>query len=146
MLFRGQGVTVSERPRFDGQQQREALTTLQRGSGKDATTVAQEVHLSYPQYNRYLWGRIPLRVDQFESFAKAYGVTPRDLVDRILSDPWTMRDALRGHVPESDIDRFVAEHEDDSIENQKAHSDRIKDAIGEQRESTKTRQRRSRPA
>jgi transcriptional regulator with XRE-family HTH domain len=79
---------VTDRPRFDGRRQREALTGLQKASGLDATTVARAVNLSYPQYNRYLWGRVPLRTDQIADFAAAYGVPTAELIRALgLLDP-----------------------------------------------------------
>ena len=68
-------VAVADKPVFDGQQQRQALEALQKAAGIDATAAARSVGLSYPQYNRYLWGRVPLRTDQIRTFAQAYGVT-----------------------------------------------------------------------
>lgn len=70
---------VIDRPTFDGQRQRDALTAAQKRSGRDATDVAHEVGLSYPQYNRYLWGRLPLRTDQIAAFAAAYRITKAEL-------------------------------------------------------------------
>lgn len=64
-----------QKPAFDGDRQAKALSELQEAAGIDATVAAQLVGLSYPQYNRYLWGRVPLRTDQFRAFAEAYGVT-----------------------------------------------------------------------
>jgi len=70
---------VVRRPVFDGQKQRTALETFQKDAGIDATTAAKSVGLSYPQYNRYLWGRVPLRTDQIATFAAAYRVSSADL-------------------------------------------------------------------
>lgn len=79
MIFRGQGALVADRQTFDGQRQRDALTAFQKAAGMDATMGARAVGLSYPQYNRYLWGRVPLRTDQIPSFAAAYGITKAEL-------------------------------------------------------------------
>jgi hypothetical protein len=72
-------IQMVERVTFDGQKQRDALTGFQAASGIDATTAARAVHLSYPQYNRYLWGKLPLRTDQIPLFAAAYGISKAEL-------------------------------------------------------------------
>ncbi len=115
-------MNVSNREHFDGAAQRAALTALQQQSGKQATELAAEVGLSYNQYLRYVWGKTPLRVDQFEPFARAYGVDRRVLVDAMFPDPvaWNMADALRSRIPESDIPGYVATHAGDPIEDQQA--------------------------
>lgn len=78
---RGRGVQVTvDRPGFDGERQREALDALQKAAGLQATTAAQAVGLSYPQYNRYLWGQVPLRTDQIPAFAAAYKVSKAELI------------------------------------------------------------------
>lgn len=112
-------VTVSGKPAFDGGRQREVLTALQKASERDATAVARDVHLSYPQYNRYLWGQLPLRSDQFRTFAAAYDVpvwtmlrllfteTP---VDSVVGSGWTVSQELHGTIPEKDIPAFEDEH------------------------------------
>lgn len=80
MISHGRGMLVTvDRPGFDGEQQREALTALQKAAGLEATAAAQAVGLSYPQYNRYLWGRVPLRTDQISAFAAAYKVSRAEL-------------------------------------------------------------------
>jgi hypothetical protein len=73
------GLVAVNRPGFDGEQQREALTALQKAAGLEATAAAQAVGLSYPQYNRYLWGHVPLRTDQISAFAAAYKVSRAEL-------------------------------------------------------------------
>ena len=84
ILARDVAVAMDEqRPRFDGRRQRAALVRLQQKAGRNATTVASEVGLSYPQYNRYLWGRTPLRSDQFAAFARAYGVSVAELAEAL---------------------------------------------------------------
>lgn len=60
-------------------QQSEALSGLQDAAGLEATTAAGLVGLSYPMYNRYLWGQVPLRTDQIPVFAKAFRVSTADL-------------------------------------------------------------------
>lgn len=119
---------VMERPRaaFDGRRQRDALTAYQKRAGLDATTAAKAVHLSYPQYNRYLWGSVPLRTDQIRLFADAYGIAQADLTRALglmdeasgadQAEPWnapgwTFRGHLHGKVPDADIERFADEHE-----------------------------------
>jgi transcriptional regulator with XRE-family HTH domain len=80
VISRGRGGLVTvDRPGFDGERQREALQALQKAAGLEATAVAQAVGLSYPQYNRYLWGRVPLRTDQISAFAAAYKVSRAEL-------------------------------------------------------------------
>lgn len=122
------GVTVADRPTFDGTRQREALTALQRASGRDATAIAKDVGLSYPQYNRYLWGHLPLRLDQVEPFAFAYGTSPRRLVDLILRDDisepaFDMAAYLKPHIPQDDIPAMVERHAGEPAESQKLAAD-----------------------
>lgn len=107
MAVRWQDVDVSERPPFDGQRQRDALTRFQGEAGIDATVAARAVNLSYPQYNRYLWGRLPLRTDQIPAFAAAYGVATATLTRALglLDEPaddasWDFLAALRRAVPD----------------------------------------------
>ena len=79
MTVLAQYVVMVRRSVFDGQRQREALEALQKAAGIDATTAAKGVGLSYPQYNRYLWGKTPLRTDQVATFSAVYGVTKAEL-------------------------------------------------------------------
>jgi hypothetical protein len=75
VLAKKPGRRRAQKPPFDGGRQADALSKLQDAAGLEATEAAQKVALSYPQYNRYLWGKLPLRTDQFKLFADAYGVT-----------------------------------------------------------------------
>ncbi len=108
------------RTAFNGDRQRVVLSKLQKRSGMGATEVARAVGLSYPQYLKYAWGKVPLRSDQLATFAAVYGVDPLDLSAELNgadiyaemqsdqpAEVWTFRDALRGHLPESLIDRYA---------------------------------------
>lgn len=79
MVVLWQDECVRYRDTAAGQQQREALARFQKDAGLDATVAAGLVGLSYPQYNRYLWGKLPLRTDQVPLFAAAYGITKAEL-------------------------------------------------------------------
>lgn len=115
-----------DRATFDRRRQREALTEFQKRAGLDATAAAQAVHLSYPQYNRYLWGRVPLRTDQIQRFASAYGVRQAELTRALglLEEPdeavYDMAADLRGCVPEADIPAMVDRHAGETVEEQQA--------------------------
>jgi hypothetical protein len=94
---------------FDGQRQRAALERFQEATELDATAIARAVGLSYPQYNRYRWGRLPLRTDQIPVFAAAYGVTTATLTQALglmddiavsADDPaWDFRAELKRAKP-----------------------------------------------
>lgn len=68
------------RATWDGQRQRRALAALVDASPHDATELARMAGLSYPQFLRYVWGKVPLRTDQIPVFAAALGVTTAALV------------------------------------------------------------------
>jgi hypothetical protein len=135
---------VMDRPTFDGQRQRDALKALQESSGRDATAVARDVGLSYPQYNRYLWGRVPLRTDQIATFAAAYGATSAELsralglLDDEGIDTRTLREILHGEIPEGDIERFAVEHEGKPLADQQAAAFGILRLAALQRERTRS--------
>lgn len=100
---------------FDRERQRDALTTLQRESGKEATQIAAEIGLSYNQYLRYSWGKTALRIDQFETFARAYGVGVPELARRLGltddADTYSIeefRDHLRSAgLPAEDVEELT---------------------------------------
>lgn len=79
---------MSRRGRFDGGRQEQALRALLKRepdglktqSGKSLTDVAQEVGLSYGQLWRYVSGVLPLRSDQFTTFAEAFETTEAELI------------------------------------------------------------------
>lgn len=133
-----------EKVPFDGQRQRDALTELQKRAGLEATAAAQAVNLSYPQYNRYLWGRVPLRTDQIRTFAAAYGVSKADLTralglldDEVTESPYDMAADLRGHIPEDDIPGFVAEYAARPVADQRAAADGIKRMANQARDASR---------
>jgi hypothetical protein len=143
---------VATREAFDGDRQREVLTKLQTRSGYEATELSHRVGLSYPQYLRYVWGKLPLRADQLPAFARAYGVSPIDLAAEIAgqdvyatmppNEPapeWTFRTALRGHLPEDMIDRLAATWEGRPILNQQAAAEALIEMAQEYRESVTNR-------
>lgn len=110
---------MTAREAFDGDRQSAVLSKLQRRAGKSATSVARDIDLSYPQYLRYAWGKLPIRSDQMERFAAAYGVAPLDLAAELSGvdvyppypepneSDWTFRTALRGHITEDLIEELV---------------------------------------
>ena len=114
---------MTGRIEFDGERQRAVLSKLQYRAGLDATEAATRVDFSYPQYLRYARGKTPLRPDQYDLFAVAFGVPVVDLAAELSGvdvypdlrgiapadqpEGWTFRDALRGHLPESLIDRYA---------------------------------------
>lgn len=136
---------MTARPVFDGSRQRLALTKLQERSGRAPTDIASELGLSDPQYRRYVWGKLPLRVDQFEPFARAYGVAVRLLVDLIVDDAidpaWDFRAYLReAGIPEGDIEGWAEQWEGRGILDQKAGAEGIVRLFREARD------RQNRPA
>lgn len=108
-----QDVRVGDRSAFDGQRQADALSGFQKAAGLDATKAARAVSLSYPQYNRYLWGQVPLRTDQIAAFAAAYGVKKAELTralglldDAVIEtetddSEWDFRAALEEIYPDA---------------------------------------------
>lgn len=122
-----------ERQAFDGMRQRSVLAKLQKNTGKEATEVARAVGLSYPQYLRYAWGKVPIRTDQIDAFAEVYQVDPLDLAAELFgvdlyadetkrdADPrWTFRGELHGKIPEELIDELAEDWEGKPILNQMA--------------------------
>jgi hypothetical protein len=133
-------VDVEYRDTAAGQRQHEALSRFQRDAGLDATQAARTVGLSYPQYNRYLWGRLPLRTDQIPRFAAAYGVPKSELtralglLDDAMDQPWSMREALRSHLTEDEIERQVEKHKDAPLKDQQAAVGDLIEMAGEIRD------------
>ena len=70
---------MSGRVEFDGARQRAVLLKLAHRAGVDGTEAAHRVGFSYPQARRYFLGQTPLRPDQYERFARAYGIAVEDL-------------------------------------------------------------------
>lgn len=114
---------MSGRVEFDGERQKAVLLKLQHRAGLDGTEAAHRVGYSYPQALRYFRGQTPIRPDQYAQFAAAYDIRVEDLAAELAGvdvfpdlrnvapgdqpDRWTFRAALRGHIPESDIDELA---------------------------------------
>ncbi len=138
---------VSHREGFDGARQRAALTHLQDQSKRPATQLAAEIGLSYNQYLRYVWGKTPLRFDQVEAFARAYGVAPRSLVDLVLRDEIpergrVLRERLTGRIPQDALEQLIREHGDAPDDEQAILSDQALEMTAEQIEATRAPRRR----
>lgn len=127
---------MAGRVEFDGVRQRTVIGKLQHRAGLDGTEAARRVGFSYPQAMRYFWGKTPIRPDQYEVFARAYGISAADLAAELSGvdvypdlrnvaprdqpPPWTFRNALRGHIPESLIERYAPTWEGRPLVNQQS--------------------------
>lgn len=137
-------MTPRARARFDGVRQRDALARFQKASGYEATEIAARVGLSYNQYLRYVWGKAPLRLDQVETFARAYGITPRTLTDAILpaDEPGAiLRERLHGRIQQDDLERLIREHGDAPPESQHAIADAALTMTAEEIEASRQTRR-----
>lgn len=129
-------VAVGERPRMTTSgisersraRQAAALQIAEHQCGKTRTNLAAELGLGYDQYARYVNGVTPLRVEQIEQFAYAYGIDPRVLGHAILTGDtaalpkWDIRAALReaGETDEARIEQFATTYEGRGIADQRA--------------------------
>lgn len=134
---------MKHRPSFDGTHQERALRSLlswsQRAlrtrSGKTLKDLADELDIAPATLARYLNGTTPLGSHQFAAFARAFETTEAELIaacfpvlnvfqpspqEIVVPPGWNLRDALRGHIPESDIETLLAEWEWKPLENQYA--------------------------
>lgn len=66
-----------------GQQQRDVLRRLEQQSGRKRSAIVAEldaeINVGHDQYRRYLRGDTPLRWDQIDVFARAFGATKAEL-------------------------------------------------------------------
>lgn len=129
------------------------LKAVRERAGKTQQQVADALGRDHKTVSAYENGRAVIRTDQLDTWANALGVTVSDLTIGLglCPDPtWSMRDALRSHVPEDAIERYVREWADDPIEDQQAAARAIiADYQRVQREASDeifSRHRRGRPA
>lgn len=116
---------ISERSRA---RQAAALQLAEQKSKKSRTRIAADLGHSYDQYARYANGVTPLRVEQIEQFAEAYGVDPRALGHAILTgdtsgiEVWDIRAAVRarGETDEDAVEAFAIAYEGRELADQKA--------------------------
>ena len=143
---------MAGRIEFDGARQRLVLSKLQHRAGLEATDAAAAVGFSYPNYKRYAWGKTPIRPDQYAAFARVYGINPADLAAELSGvdvypdlreiaprdqpETWTFRGALRGHVPESLIERYAPDWEGRPLINQQAAVEAMLQMAGEIRDES----------
>ena len=140
---------MAGRKEFDGERQKAVLAKLQHRAGLDGTAAAVRVGFSYPQALRYFNGKTPLRPDQYETFARAYGISAVDLAAELSgvdvfpdlrdvapadhADGWTFRGALRGQIPEYLIDQLAETWEGRPLINQKSAAEGILEMAAEMR-------------
>lgn len=105
------------------------LTRLRVRSKKSRTQIAVALGMEHDTYRRYEIGQTELRISQVRPFARAYGLSPSDLMRELgLLDPdmadrteeWDIRRALRGHIPEAHIAGFAEAWASAEIEDQRA--------------------------
>lgn len=153
---------MAGRVEFDGERQKAVLLKLQHRAGLDGTAAATRVGFSYPQALRYFNGKTPLRPDQYETFARAYGISAVDLAAELSgvdvfpdlrnvapsqqTATWSFRDALRGHIPEWLIDRYAPTWEGRPLVNQMAAVEAMIEMAGELRDENTARTTKSHTA
>ena len=141
---------MAGREPFDGRRQKAVLEKLQFWAGIDDTEAAHRIRFSYPQARRYFGGETPVRPDQYERFAQAYGVLVEDLAAELAGvdvypdlrnvspadqpTAWTFRSALRGHLPEHLIERYAPTYEGRPLINQMAAVEAFKQMAAEIRD------------
>jgi hypothetical protein len=109
---------VGYRDTPEGQRQAKALRDAERDSGRKRSEIVAVLPMEHDQYKRYLRGDTPLRWDQIPLFAEAYGIKAADLSralglmddaptaqDIVVPPGWTLREALRGRLPDDEIKR-----------------------------------------
>jgi hypothetical protein len=108
---------------FDGSHQEKALRALlvreadglKTRSGKTLTAVAEEVGLSYGHFWRYVAGELPLRSDQFGTFAEALETDKASLLRACFPSLATSREPtlrerlVAGDVPEDEVREVLSE-------------------------------------
>lgn len=116
----GEDMAASEVSRSRGRQAAALSAAEQRCVADTRTTrtkIAGSLDMSVAQYTRYLTGETPLRVEQIELFAAAYGLSETVLAHAIVTgdlagvgDPYDMAADLKGHILDRDIPEFVAHY------------------------------------
>lgn len=153
---------MAGRVEFDGARQRLVLSKLQHRAGLEATDAAAAVGFSYPNYKRYAWGKTPIRPDQYEQFARVYGIAASDLAAELSGvdiypdlreiaprdqpENWTFRAALRGHITEDLIERYAPDWEGKPILNQMAAVEAFKQMASDLRDMNTADRAKLRPA
>lgn len=139
---------MTARGKFNGIEQRAALVKFQEESGRAPTEIAADLGLSDPQYRRYVWGKLPLRTDQFAPFARAYGIPVRRLIEAVFraelaAESFDFRAYLRAAgIPEEAIEEQAETWEGKGPKDQKAGADGIIRMFREEQAA----QARNRPA
>lgn len=105
---------MTRRADHDAERQSDVLTKLRIGAGKSRTAIAVDLGMEADTYRRYEIGQTELRVNQVRAFARAYGVTARELLDALLPledvEPWNPRAAMeRAGMPEADIQKVLGD-------------------------------------
>jgi transcriptional regulator with XRE-family HTH domain len=133
---------MKRRVEFDGTHQARALRgllswsqrALRTKSGKTLKDLAGELSMSPATLARYLNGTQPLGSEHFARFAEAFETSEAELIAACFpaldaqvapppppaDRPWTIRDALRGHIPEHLIDEIAEERGNDPLADQMA--------------------------
>lgn len=144
--------TDTERARRQG----ERLCALRKRLDVDKGLLMAALRLKTTNgYDMYERGQSVIRLDRAEDWAKAFDMPPTDFagyilghreIEDVLPDPWSMAEALRGHIPEADIPELVAEWAGRSVLEQKAAVEGIKDNANRARARATAARRCNRPA
>lgn len=130
-----------ERTRLQGTR----LRRLREHSGLSKSALSSELGFGTTQaYDLYERGASIIRLDRVDVWANAFKMSRENFIATLLGDlepwnPWSFRDALRGSIPESDIEEMAPRWEGQPILNQQSAVEAILQMAFEQRrDATKT--------
>lgn len=144
--------SVTDRTRQQGHRLRTLRERTGVSKGKLMDALGFETSRAYDLYED---GKTVIRLDRVEEWAQAFGLPVVEFTGYLLGqraleetipDTWAMADALRGHIPQTDIPGFVAEHEGKTLLEQKAAAEGIVDSANRARSRATNTQSNSRPA
>lgn len=115
--------TVTEHSRQQGRR----LSGLREHSGLSKGRLLDALGFRTTQaYDLYERGVSVIRMDRVPDWAAAFGLSETAFVAVLLGHLapadayWSFRDALRGQIPDDQIEALVREHERESVTNQRA--------------------------
>lgn len=143
-------VTVTERTREQGRR----LRALREHLGISKPRLMDALGFGSSQsYDLYERGVSVIRLDRVPDWADAFGLPSATFLAVVMGElpvedlTWSFREALRGQIPEDQIEELAREHEGAEIPDQRAAADSILRQASKRRTAvTRPPRRRNRPA